>query len=58
MNILFLTMVNLINLNQQNIYTDLLRQFRNNGHNVYVICPREKRFNLPTEYSLKRGKVL
>lgn len=55
MNILFLTMVNLINLNQQNIYTDLLRQFRNNGHNVYVICPREKRFNLPTEYVIEEG---
>jgi len=50
MNILFLSIVNLNNIEDKGIYTDLLREFRNNGHNVYVVCPREKRLNLPTEF--------
>ncbi|MFJ7306847.1 glycosyltransferase family 4 protein [Peribacillus frigoritolerans] len=53
MNILFLTMVNINNINRQNIYSDLLRQFRDKGHNVYVVCPREKRTNLSTEYAIE-----
>jgi glycosyltransferase involved in cell wall biosynthesis len=57
MNILFLTVVNLKNLNAHNIYTDLLRQFRDNGHNVYVISPREKRLNLPIEYVAENGAM-
>jgi len=31
------------------IYPDLLRQFRDQGHHVYVVSQREKRTGLPTE---------
>lgn len=55
MNILFLSIGKLDDINERGIYTDLLRQFRDNGHNVYVVTPREKRLNLPTEYTLEDG---
>ena len=50
MSILFLSIGSLRSIEDRGIYTDLLREFRNNGHNVYVVCPRERRTKLPTEY--------
>eukprot|EP00130_Batrachochytrium_dendrobatidis_P008414 XP_006683289.1 hypothetical protein BATDEDRAFT_93055 [Batrachochytrium dendrobatidis JAM81] len=32
------------------LYTDLLRQFRDDDHKVHVVSPREKRLNKPTEF--------
>lgn len=55
MNVLFLSIGRLNNIADNGIYTDLLREFRDNGHNVFVISPREKRLNLPTEYSVEEG---
>ena len=43
MNILFLSIGRLNNIEDKGIYTDLFQaQFRNVGHNVYVVSPREK----------------
>jgi glycosyltransferase involved in cell wall biosynthesis len=50
MNILFLSIGRLNNIEDRGLYTDLLRQFRDGGHKVYVVSPREKRKNKPTEY--------
>ena len=55
MNILFLSIGSLNNIEDRGIYTDLLREFRDNGHNVYVLCARERRMNLPTEYVNEQG---
>lgn len=50
MNVLFLTMSSgLKNIETSGIYTDLIRKFRDEGHEVYVIYPRERRLRLPTE---------
>lgn len=50
MNILFLTMSSgLQNIEASGIYTDLMRKFRNEGHEVYIMYPRERRSKLPTE---------
>lgn len=43
MNLLFLTLLDFNSVNEKNIYTDLLREFQKNGHNVCVISPIEKR---------------
>lgn len=43
MNILFLTLVKFNNLNEQGIYTDLINEFKNHGHNMFVVQPLEKR---------------
>lgn len=48
MNILFLTLGNLDNFNRQGIYTDLLKEFRNNGHDVYAVCALERKKNKNT----------
>lgn len=49
MNIVFITLSNLNNVSDRNIYTDLMRKFRNEGNNVYIVSPSERRFNQPTQ---------
>ena len=50
MNVLFLTMSSSIeNFQSRGIYTDLMRKFRNEGHEVYIAFPRERRQGFPTE---------
>ena len=43
MHILFLTLLGFESLSERNIYTDLLREFVKNGHQIYAISPVEKR---------------
>lgn len=43
MNIIFLTLVDINDINERGIYQDLLRKFRDEGHQVYIICPTERR---------------
>lgn len=43
MNVLFLTLLSFDSLRERTIYTDLLREFVKNGHNVYAISPVERR---------------
>ena len=56
MNILFLTLVNIDFVNERNIYTDLLRKFSSEGHQVYAVCPNERRLRKKTEL-IKSGKL-
>lgn len=49
MNILFLTIGRFESIEAHSIYADLLRCFRNHGHEVYVITPYEKRAGKKTE---------
>lgn len=43
MNILFMSLLDFDSLSERNIYTDLLRQFVINGHDLAVISPFEKK---------------
>lgn len=43
MNILFLTMSKMLTIEKRGIYTDLMRKFREEGHNVYIVTPTERR---------------
>lgn len=43
MKVLFLTVAPFQGIGERGIYTDLLRQFRDRGHEVMVVCPRERR---------------
>ena len=47
MNVIFLTMSRFSGINKRGIYSDLMRKFRDEGHNVYVVAPRERRVGLP-----------
>lgn len=42
MNILFLTMSRITDIGRRGIYTDLLRKFRSEGWEVYVVAPNER----------------
>lgn len=55
MNILFITIGQLVDINSSGLYTDLLRQFKKYGHEVFVITAREKRMGLQTEYLNESG---
>lgn len=55
MNVLLLSIGNLVDVRQHEIYTDLLREFRDNGHNVYAISTYEKRLNCETTYNDEFG---
>lgn len=49
MNILFLTMSIMRDVEQNGIYTDLMRKFHAEGHQVHVVTPCERREALGTE---------
>lgn len=55
MNILFLSIGRLNNIEDRGLYTDLLRKFRDEGNNLFIVSPREKRVNKPTEFSHENG---
>lgn len=48
MNILFLTVSRIDDIESRGIYTDLLRQFLKEGHKVYIASPAERRFGKKT----------
>lgn len=48
MHLIFLTMSNLQGIAEAGIYSDLMRKFRDEGHQVTIVSPRERRLNQPT----------
>lgn len=55
MNIIFLTMANIVRLEERGIYSDLIRKFRDEGHNVFVVSPRERRSGVDTQLNIVDG---
>lgn len=54
MNVLFLTMSSSVeNIEEIGIYTDLVRKFSAEGHNLYVMFPKERRLNQNTALNVK-----
>ena len=59
MKILFLTLVNIVSLNERNIYSDLMRWFRAAGHELFIVSPAERVTNLGTQLIDDQGaKIL
>ncbi len=48
MKILFLTLLDFKSIDENNIYTDLLREFQKKGHELYIISPTERKHNKKT----------
>jgi glycosyltransferase involved in cell wall biosynthesis len=48
MNVIFLTLVRIADIEDSGIYHDLMRKFRNEGHQVYIVSPSERRLGLDT----------
>lgn len=57
MKILFLSLLNFVDIEEHNIYTDLLREFRKHGHELYIISPIEKRQHKKT-YIIKENNIV
>ena len=53
--VIFLTMVRLEDISRRGIYTDLMRKLRSEGHEVYIVTPRERREKAPTCLFQKNG---
>lgn len=51
MNVIFLTISRIREIKSRGIYADLMRKFRDEGHNVYIVTPYERQFALPTSLS-------
>lgn len=49
MNILFLNLVKIGDINERGIYLDLMREFTSRGHFVYMVFPVERRFHGETK---------
>lgn len=58
MRLLFLSIGDIPSIKHHEIYPDLLREFVRNGHEVFVVCSREKRSGLPTELIEEDGAKL
>ena len=48
MKVLFLTLLDFSTINENGIYTDLMREFVKDGHDIFIVSPTEKRKNEPT----------
>ncbi len=48
MKVVFITLSNINGISQRSIYADLMRKFRDEGHDVYIVSPCERRTGAPT----------
>lgn len=55
MNIIFLTLVEINSIEDRGIYQDLLRKFRDEGHDITIVTPVERRRKISTNFSNKEG---
>lgn len=58
MNVLFLTIVSIDNLDEQSLYGDLLKTFRQHGHDVYAVTARERRKGSDTRLITSHGVTI
>lgn len=55
MNIVFLTISRIANVNEHGLYSDLICKLRDEGHNVYIVCSTERRYKLKTRIIVDDG---
>lgn len=55
MKILFLTLIKINSLEERGIYTDLLRKFWKEEHEIFIVCPLERRYKLKTSLIAEGG---
>lgn len=61
MNVLFITIDNVVSFNSRSIYIDLVNKFRREGHYVTVVSVCEKRDqkpDMPKRFEVDRGEVI
>ncbi len=55
MNVIFLTLFRFSDVEERKIYPDLMRKFRDEGHNVYIVTPCERRLGLESSLTEAKG---
>lgn len=55
MKILFLTLSRITSIEDRGIYTDLMRKFRDEGHELFIATPSERRFGESTKFLIEKG---
>lgn len=59
MNVIFLTLVRISDIEERGIYQDLMRKFRDEGHQVYIVTATERRLGQETSLVDSHGvKIL
>lgn len=58
MNLLFLTIIKIDDISDRGIYPDLMRKFKNEGHNVFLVTPIERRYQQKTTLNRKDNVTL
>ena len=58
MRVLFLTMVKINSFSERGIYTDLLSKFHEDGHEVFAVCPIERREKRQTSIRKEREGII
>lgn len=59
MNVIFLTLVRISDIEERGIYQDLMRKFRDEGHQVYIVTSAERRLRQETSLVESHGvKIL
>ena len=58
MNVIFLTITSFTDISARGIYPDLLRKFVEEGHKVYVVSPRERRYGIATGVVMQEEATL
>ena len=55
MKVLMLTIGQIDSLQKESVHINVIRALIGAGHSVSVLCSRERRLGLPTEYSVESG---
>ena len=55
MKIIFLTIIDIKDIDERGIYQDLLRKFKENGHDIYIVSPSERKQKSQTKLIQKEG---
>lgn len=55
MNIIFLTLAGITSIEERGIYQDLLRKFRDEGHDVTIVTPVERKKKISTNFKKNEG---
>ena len=59
MNVIFLTLAKISNIEDKFLYNDLMRKFRDEGHQVYIVSAVERRLGIETALTENHGvKIL
>ena len=55
MNILFITLGRTVKIQEHGLYSDLMRKFHKEGHELYIVYPQERREGKPTSLQEEQG---